>query len=171
GLWLLGESLQLKDRSAPPPLDRQLCFVGRVAEEPHARVFRDLLERALEATHTKIANRLDKRKHKESGGSIQRADGSMAANGQAPPGGPSWQQPPQGPHGGFWGSAHPPAGAPYEGYQAYHPPAAPAVATGAAWGAPVASAPSVFEDASAGQADGRATEGDEKKRSDDLSKA
>eukprot|EP00913_Durusdinium_trenchii_P033784 g31626.t2 len=49
GLWILGESLQLKERTAPKACGRQLHFVGRCTEEVNVRFFRDLLERELEA--------------------------------------------------------------------------------------------------------------------------
>lgn len=64
GLWVLAESLQQKDRGAPPASGRQLHFVGRVLDEVNVRLFRELLERALEDTHTKITDRIEKRRRK-----------------------------------------------------------------------------------------------------------
>jgi len=64
GLWVLAESLHQKDRSAPPPSGRQLHFVGRCFEESHIQLFHDLLERALEETHAKILDRMEKRRKK-----------------------------------------------------------------------------------------------------------
>merc|ERR1719362_991205 len=64
GLWMLAESLQQKDRGAPPACGRQLHFVGRVQDEANVQLFRELLERALEETHTKITDRIEKRKRK-----------------------------------------------------------------------------------------------------------
>jgi len=64
GLWVLAESLQQRDRTAPPPSGRQLHFVGRCFEESHVQLFRELLERALEETHAKIMDRMEKRKRK-----------------------------------------------------------------------------------------------------------
>mmetsp|Transcript_78979 Transcript_78979/g.139409 ORF Transcript_78979/g.139409 Transcript_78979/m.139409 type:complete len:268 (-) Transcript_78979:115-918(-) len=141
GLWILGESLQLKDRTAPQASGKQLHFVGRCTEEVNARLFRDLLERELEVIHKKIGTRMEKRKQKESGTAPEadagKAEGVKPLNGQDHG---AWQQPPP---ANFWGGA--PGG--YGGYQAY--PGAPSAtaATGAAWAAPPVS---VFEqDASA----------------------
>jgi len=64
GLWVLAESLQQKDRGAPPVSGRQLHFVGRVQDEVNVRLFRELLERALEETHTRITDRIEKRRRK-----------------------------------------------------------------------------------------------------------
>jgi len=63
-LWVLAESLQQKDRNAPPASGRQLHFVGRVQDEANVQLFRELLERALEETHTKITDRIEKRRRK-----------------------------------------------------------------------------------------------------------
>lgn len=158
GLWILGESLQLKDRTAPRASGRQLHFVGRCTEEPHARVFRDLLEREIEVIHKKILSRLEKRKQKESGSGAgtEKTNDTAAANGQAG----AWQQPPA---PAFWGNPMP---AGYEGYQAYHQaaPRAEEQAPGAAWAQP---AVSVFEQEAAAPAAGadRADQAEEKDRS------
>eukprot|EP00930_Biecheleria_cincta_P002468 TRINITY_DN103484_c0_g1_i1.p1 TRINITY_DN103484_c0_g1~~TRINITY_DN103484_c0_g1_i1.p1 ORF type:complete len:849 (+),score=177.61 TRINITY_DN103484_c0_g1_i1:40-2586(+) len=161
GLWILGESLQLKDRTAPRAAGRQLHFVGRCAEEPHARVFRDIMEREIEAIHKKILSRLEKRKQKESGASAptgtdgSKGEDAAAANGQVG----AWQQQPS-----FWGNPIPPAG--YEGYQAYNTaaPRREEPAPGAAWAEPPVS---VFEQEAAAPAagDDRADQGEEKERS------
>lgn len=132
GLWVLAESLQQKDRSAPPPTGRQLHFVGRVQEEAHMQLFQELLERALEETHTKITDRIEKRRRKAEAaavaGGAEKAEASVAVaassvpaaggcqaqeapplNGQAgwhgPGAGPgTWPGPPP-----FWGGWRPTA--------------------------------------------------------------
>ncbi|CAJ1457331.1 unnamed protein product [Effrenium voratum] len=103
GLWILGETLQLKDRTAPRASGRQLHFVGRCVEEPNVRLFRDLLERELEAIHKKISSRLEKRKQKEA-----LADGLPKEGGANGQGTGAWAQPPS-----FWGTS--PNG--YDGFQ------------------------------------------------------
>eukprot|EP00933_Yihiella_yeosuensis_P071556 TRINITY_DN79764_c0_g1_i1.p1 TRINITY_DN79764_c0_g1~~TRINITY_DN79764_c0_g1_i1.p1 ORF type:complete len:876 (+),score=232.78 TRINITY_DN79764_c0_g1_i1:66-2693(+) len=121
-LWLLGETLQLKDRSAPHPSGRQLHFIGRCAEEQHARLFRDLLEKSLEATHTKITDRLAKRKQKMVAG----GDTAEATTSQ----GQAWQPPAA---ASFWGA--PPGAAAY-GSSYYGVPghSGPGVGPAPAWG-------------------------------------
>lgn len=129
GLWVLAETLQQKDRGAPPASGRQLEFVGRVQDEAHVRTFRELLERALEETHTKITDRIEKRRRKaelaatDAARPAEKADAAAPATaagngdpagGGAPPGeaawhgsgGPgAWQTPP------YWGNWQPPSGA------------------------------------------------------------
>jgi len=122
GLWILGETLQLKDRTAPTASGRQLHFVGRCTEEVNVRLFRDLLERDLEVIHRKIASRLEKRKLKEAGvDGVHKEDGHNGANGQEPLVQGAWSQPPQ---SSYW--SNPPNN--YDGYQATYP--------GVAWGQP-----------------------------------
>ncbi|CAK9044343.1 CUGBP Elav-like family member 4 (CELF-4) (Bruno-like protein 4) (CUG-BP- and ETR-3-like factor 4) (RNA-binding protein BRUNOL-4), partial [Durusdinium trenchii] len=117
GLWILGESLQLKDKTAPKACGRQLHFVGRCTEEVNVRFFRDLLERELEVIHRKIASRLEKRKQKE----VCEKEGQSAVNGQERMAG-AWSQPPS-----FWGNPSPNTNN-YDGYQA--------ASAGAAWSRP-----------------------------------
>ena len=124
GLWILGETLQLKDRTAPRAAGRQLHFVGRCTEEANVRLFRDLLERELEVIHRKITSRLEKRKQKEAAGdSVQKQDGQNGANGQEHLVQGAWSPPAQPPS--LWGNP-PPNG--YDGYQAAYP--------GTAWSHP-----------------------------------
>jgi len=78
GLWVLAESLQQKDRGAPPASGRQLHFVGRIQDEANVWLFRELLERALEATHTKITDRIEKRKRKAEAAAL--VGGSLKAD-------------------------------------------------------------------------------------------
>mmetsp|Transcript_70625 Transcript_70625/g.169232 ORF Transcript_70625/g.169232 Transcript_70625/m.169232 type:complete len:925 (-) Transcript_70625:192-2966(-) len=61
-LWLLGESLQQKDKYAPPPFARQLHFAARCTDESQVRLFKDRLEKTLQSIHKRIANRIAKRK-------------------------------------------------------------------------------------------------------------
>merc|ERR1719401_358627 len=134
GLWVLAESLQQKDRSAPPAWGRQLQFVGRFVDEAHVQLFRELLERALEETHIKISDRIEKRRKKEAavaaaaeeaekvgagapplaggvtiGGPAETMAG-LPPNGQGWPAGAGWPA-----AGGYWGGWRPPVGTPVGG--------------------------------------------------------
>lgn len=84
GLWILGDSLQLKDRTAPQASGRQLHFVGRCSEEADVRFFRDVLEREIEVIHKKISSRLEKRRHKELGRGAGKAS-AESGRGLLPP--------------------------------------------------------------------------------------
>eukprot|EP00928_Gymnodinium_smaydae_P089567 TRINITY_DN73513_c0_g1_i1.p1 TRINITY_DN73513_c0_g1~~TRINITY_DN73513_c0_g1_i1.p1 ORF type:complete len:893 (-),score=143.39 TRINITY_DN73513_c0_g1_i1:151-2787(-) len=64
GIWLLAESLKQKDVEAPGPDGKQVHFVGRVTEEAHVQLFRELLEKSLEEAHARITDRLERRKRK-----------------------------------------------------------------------------------------------------------
>lgn len=61
-LWLMSESLKLKDHTAPPRNGKQLHFVGRCHEEPHRQEFKELLERKFEEIHSRIAHRIEKKR-------------------------------------------------------------------------------------------------------------
>jgi len=122
GLWIIAETLQQKDRSAPPPSGRQLHFIGRVQDEAHVQRFQELLERALEETHTKISDRMEKRRRKAGAATAGGAAGSSPAKGSAPAGEAAWQS-----SGGpgawqtpaYWGGWQPPPGSGpghFEGY-------------------------------------------------------
>mmetsp|Transcript_11248 Transcript_11248/g.39888 ORF Transcript_11248/g.39888 Transcript_11248/m.39888 type:complete len:884 (+) Transcript_11248:92-2743(+) len=123
GVWVLSESLQQKDRASPPLAARQLQFVGKVTEEANVKLFREQLERTLEDIHTKIADRLEKRKRKaaaaaDGGGTPDNGAPRVAVaeasrvNGQPPqPAGSAWMAPPPG-----WGQPPPLGSAPPTGY-------------------------------------------------------
>merc|ERR1719230_1035903 len=64
GIWVLAETLQQKDRHAPPRVGRQVHFTARCREEAQVGQFRELLERALEDAHGRISDRIEKRKRK-----------------------------------------------------------------------------------------------------------
>eukprot|EP00931_Biecheleriopsis_adriatica_P101542 TRINITY_DN76659_c0_g1_i1.p1 TRINITY_DN76659_c0_g1~~TRINITY_DN76659_c0_g1_i1.p1 ORF type:complete len:867 (+),score=206.10 TRINITY_DN76659_c0_g1_i1:70-2601(+) len=155
-LWLLGESLQLKDRTAPRACAKQLHFVGRCSEEQHARLFRDCLESELEVIHKKITSRMEKRKQKDNLAADGKVDGALPSNGQEHAGtAGGWQQP-----SSFWGGPHPGVAGAFDSYQAHHGGAAgaPVATAGAAWGQPPVS---VFEQDA--PSDQRAERGAEKK--------
>jgi len=134
GLWVLAESLQQKDRCAPPPTGRQLHFVGRVQEESHMRLFHEQLERALEETHTKITDRIEKRRRKAQAAAAAAAVAPGTAASTPAPGSASapeapwhgtgsqaaWQTPPQ--HWGNWQPSPSTGPGPFEGFPHYPGP-------------------------------------------------
>lgn len=64
-LWLMADSLQQRDRSAPPPSGRQMHFVARCTDESQVETLRECLERAVDEVHGKIGDRIEKRERKE----------------------------------------------------------------------------------------------------------
>jgi len=172
GLWLLAESLQQRDPHAPPRLGRQLHFLGRCTEEAHVKLFQEILESAVEDAHSKITERIERRKRKEQKAAVlaerQAAEKAASSNAtaaappsQPPPGPEGWPgappgpgaggqwPPPSGPPGAYWGGPGGPMGGPPPGtspYDAYrYPGQAPPGAPG--WGQPPAqpAGVSVFE--------------------------
>lgn len=193
GLWLLAESLTLKDRHAPPRSARQLHFVAKCAEEGQAVHFRELLERTLEDIHGKIGDRIDKRKRKaeqvaaanNKENAVQKDAASLfnavnaetAAGGTAPPAAGAPPQAPWsgGPPGGqwpagYWGQGAPPPGAPpwFPG-QAPPPgyPGGPPPAGQGPWTqqTPPAAGVSVFEQGRPAKDKERRGDGEERKKS------
>mmetsp|Transcript_94143 Transcript_94143/g.210457 ORF Transcript_94143/g.210457 Transcript_94143/m.210457 type:complete len:906 (-) Transcript_94143:158-2875(-) len=163
GLWVLAETLQQKDRSTPPSWGRQLHFMARCTDEAHGRLFRQLLERALEDTHAKITSRIEKRNKKEAaaaaGESLEKVGAPPAAptpdpeagkNGQAPQAEGPWRPPVGGPPPSGGAAAWPPpnywTGAPHAGGWPGQAPSGP-WAAGPPPAATMAPAPqvSVFE--------------------------
>jgi len=151
GMWLLAESLQQKDRHAPPRSARQLHFVARCTEDVQATNFRELLERSLEEAHGRISDRIEKRKRKADADEavsnkenaaekvgVKPAEVAAGAAAGVPPGGQApWAGAAPGgwPPGGYWGpGGMPPGGAqppwfagqaPPPGYPGYPAPPAP----------------------------------------------
>jgi len=66
-LWVLGESLQQKDKYAPPALAKQLHFVARCNEDSNVPLFRERLEKAFQAMHKRVLGRIKKRKKRVTG--------------------------------------------------------------------------------------------------------
>jgi len=151
GMWVLADSLQQKDRHAPPRSGRQIHFTARCTEEAQAIQFRELLERALEEAHGRISDRIDKRKHKaERAANKENATTKEAA--AAKPDSAAWASAPPGAAGWPPGAYYPPPGGalPPWGFPGQAPPPGyPGAPGGAApWGQPPAGV-SVFEQAAA----------------------
>lgn len=102
GLWLLAEPLQQKDGQAPPTSGRQFQFIGRCSQESQIAVFREMLERSLEEIHTKISDRIDRRRRKASRPAPAPAAPVAETVATVAPAG--WTQP-----SAFWGSWQQPA--------------------------------------------------------------
>merc|ERR1711924_273228 len=130
---MLAESLQQKDRHAPPRSGLQCHFVARCSEEAQVASCRALLEQALEDAHGRISDRIDKRKRKADAAldkeNAAKADPFAAAAADAavadaaaqapwaaaaPAGWPPGGYPPP----GYPGGAPPPWGYPPPGYPA-----------------------------------------------------
>lgn len=172
GLWMLSESLQQRDPHAPPLDGRQLHFCGRCAEEAHIKVFQEILESAVEDAHSKISDRIERRKRKEQKAAVlaerekeaaEKAASSNATTGAPPapssqpapgqegwagaagpgPGG-SWP-PPAGSPGAYWGAPGGPMGGPpgASPYDAYRYPGQAPPGAPPGWGQPPAPPASV----------------------------
>lgn len=167
--WMLAETLQQKDRHAPPRSARQLHFVARCADEEQVGQFREILERAVEDAHGSISDRIEKRKRKAelaaAANNKENAVAKDAGGGAAklppvdpgtmnPASGAPWSGPPPGgqwPPVGYWGPGGPPPGsAPPQWYPGQAPPPGYPGAPQGQWGqAPAPPGVSVFEQASA----------------------
>jgi len=157
-IWVLAESLEQKDKHAPPSVSRQVQIVGRVADESGAKLFRECLQRAVESLHDKVADRLAKRKRKTEGATaaVTKADDKPRWKIEAPPP-QTWGQ--HHPPPNFWGvHGRPPAPGMFGGPPppGYHGAPIPTAQTGSAWGEPTGGAQkaSVFEVASSRLKDG-----------------
>eukprot|EP00928_Gymnodinium_smaydae_P023093 TRINITY_DN1918_c0_g3_i1.p1 TRINITY_DN1918_c0_g3~~TRINITY_DN1918_c0_g3_i1.p1 ORF type:complete len:885 (-),score=233.56 TRINITY_DN1918_c0_g3_i1:92-2746(-) len=177
GIWLLADTLEQRDRQAPAPAGSQLHFVGRLHEEAHVQLFRELLERALEEAHARIADRLDRRKRKaKEAAAAEEAERKAAAKAAAAAAAPAaagaaaaaasqganpWAAPPKPEYWGMNGanawSARPPVAAPGAppGSQAYPAPAPYPQAAPGPWGQPAQAqaAATVFEATNGAQRD------------------